>query len=115
MTGFIGKGVSIDGRMSFDGSVRIDGDFKGEIDAEGFLIIGEGAVIEAVITVGSAIISGEIKGDIEAKTKVELKSPAHIYGNIKTQNIVIEEGVIFEGTCIMKSKGEDVTLHGKNV
>ncbi len=110
MTGFIGKGVSIEGRLSFDGSVRIDGDFKGEIDAEGLLIVGEGALIEANITVGSAVICGEVKGDIDVKTKVELKSPAHIQGNIRTQNIVIEEGVIFEGNCIMKGRDEKISL-----
>lgn len=107
MSGFIGKGVNIEGRLSFDGSVRIDGDFKGEIDAEGLLIVGEGALIEANITVGSAVICGEVKGDIDAKTKVELKSPAHIQGNIRTQSIVIEDGVIFEGNCIMKGRKEE--------
>lgn len=107
MSGFIGKGVTIEGRLSFDGSVRIDGDFKGEIDAEGLLIVGEGAMIEASITVGSAVICGEVKGDIDVKTKIELKPPAHIQGNIKTQSIVIEDGVIFEGNCIMKGRKEE--------
>ena len=112
MNGFIGKGMSMEGRLKFEGSVRIDGDFKGEIDAEGLLIIGEGALIEAVITVGSAIICGEVRGDIDASGRVELKKPAYIYGNIRAQNIIIEEGVVFEGNCVMgtKSKEEDVSL-----
>lgn len=114
MNGFIGKGVTIEGRLSFDGSVRIDGDFKGEIDAEGLLIVGEGALIEANITVGSAVICGEVKGDIDVKTKVELKPPAHIQGNIKAQSIVIEDGVIFEGNCIMKGmQDEKISLVAK--
>ncbi|MBI5682146.1 MAG: polymer-forming cytoskeletal protein [Deltaproteobacteria bacterium] len=104
MNGFIGKGMSIEGRLNFEGSIRIDGDFKGEIDSDGLLIIGEGALVEAVISVGSAIICGEVRGDIDVSSKVELKKPAHIHGNIKTQSIVIEDGVVYEGHCIMKGE-----------
>lgn len=109
MNGFIGKGMFIEGRLNFEGSIRIDGDFKGEIDSEGLLIIGEGALVEAVISIGSAIICGEVRGDVDAN-KVELKKPAHIYGTIRTQNIIIEEGVVFEGNCIMRNKGKEETL-----
>lgn len=105
MSGFIGHGISIEGRINFEGSLRIDGDFKGEIDSSGLLIIGEGAVLEAVINVDSAIISGEVKGDIDAKNRVELKQPARMYGNVRTHSIVVEEGVIFEGKCLMKGSG----------
>lgn len=105
MNGFIGKGITITGKLGFEGSVRIDGNFNGEIDAiNGTLIVGEGADIEAKIKVDTAIISGELRGMIEAKAKVELRAPGRMYGNIKTPNLVIGEGVIFEGTCEMGEK-----------
>ncbi|MEK7841135.1 MAG: polymer-forming cytoskeletal protein [Deltaproteobacteria bacterium] len=105
MNGFIGKDVFITGKLGFEGSVRIDGKFNGEIDAiNGTIIIGEGALIEAKVVVDTAIISGEFRGDIEGKSRVELKVPGKLFGNIRTTNLVIGEGVIFEGTCEMGEK-----------
>lgn len=101
INGFIGKGVNISGKLSFDGVVRIDGRFEGEIDATGTLIVGADGVIEAKIKVATALVSGEIRGDIEAASKVELVSPGKFYGNIKTDKIIIGEGSLFEGKCEM--------------
>jgi len=105
MNGFIGKGVTITGKLEFEGSVRIDGKFSGEIDAvNGTLLVGEGAMMEAKAVIDTAIISGEFKGDIEGKSRIELKGPGKMFGNIKTTNLTIGEGVIFEGTCEMGEK-----------
>jgi cytoskeletal protein CcmA (bactofilin family) len=105
MNGFIGKGVAITGKLEFEGSVRIDGKFSGEIDAiNGTLLVGEGAIMEAKAVIDTAIISGEFKGDIEGKSRIELKGPGKMFGNIKTTNLTIGEGVIFEGTCEMGEK-----------
>lgn len=102
MNGFIGKGVTITGKLSFEGSVRVDGGFNGEIDAmSGTLIVGEGAVMEGKVHVDIAVVSGEFRGEIEGKSRIELRAPAKMYGNIKTTNLIIGEGVIFEGTCEM--------------
>lgn len=105
MNGFIGKGVTITGKLEFEGSVRIDGKFSGEIDAlNGTLLVGEGAMMEAKAVIDTAVISGEFKGDIEGKSRIELKGPGKMFGNIKTTNLTIGEGVIFEGTCEMGEK-----------
>ena len=105
MNGFIGKGVTITGKLIFEGSVRIDGNFHGEIDAvNGTILVGEGALMEAKAVVDTAIISGEYRGDIEGKSRIELRGPGKMFGNIKTTNLIIGEGVIFEGTCEMGEK-----------
>lgn len=106
VSGFIGKGVSIAGKLSFDGVVRIDGRFDGEIDADGTLIVGEEAVIEAKIRVDSTLISGEVRGNVEAVTKVELLRPGRLYGNVKTANLIVGEGAIFKGNSEMGGTGE---------
>lgn len=111
MNGFIGKDVAITGKLGFEGSVRIDGKFNGEVDAiNGTLIIGEGALIEAKAVVDTAIISGEFRGDIEGKSRIELRMPGKLFGNIRTTNLIIGEGVIFEGTCEMGEKKGGHTL-----
>lgn len=109
---FLGKGSEFEGRLTFREAVRIDGNFKGEIASTDTLIIGSDGVIKAEIEVGSAIISGNVEGNIRAKDKVELHPPARVYGNIKAPRLVILEGAIFEGNCqmenIVEEKKEDM-------
>jgi cytoskeletal protein CcmA (bactofilin family) len=102
INGFIGVGVTLTGKLSFTGVLRIDGKFTGDIDSDGILIVGQDACIESTIKVGSAFISGEVKGTVEALTKVELIAPCRIYGDIKTPKLVIHEGAFFEGICGMQ-------------
>ncbi len=98
--GFIGKGMTVEGKLTFDSTVRIDGVFKGEIDAKGTLVVGEGAFIEAQIKVDTAIITGEINGVVEAAKRVEIQSPGKIIGEVKTPNLIIGDGAVLDGTCV---------------
>ncbi len=99
LNAILGKGSKFEGKLTFEGTVRIEGDFVGEIFSEDTLIIGEGAHIQAEISVGSISVYGEIKGNIIAQKSCELHSPAKVMGNIVTGNLMIESGVIFEGNC----------------
>ena len=105
--GYIGKGMVVEGRLTFEGAARIDGKFKGEISSSGALHIGEGATIEADIIVDTVVITGEIKGKIEASSRVELRAPGKMLGDIKTPNLIIGEGVVFDGNCVMTKRSGD--------
>ncbi len=102
--GYVGKGMTMEGTMKFDGTVRVDGHFKGEVISSGTFIAGEGALIEAKVNAGSIVVSGEIRGTLEAEKRVELKSPGKVVGDIITPTLIIGEGVIFEGNCVMTKK-----------
>lgn len=104
IAGFIGKGMTFEGTLSFEETVRIDGTLKGEITAGGTLVVGDGGVVEGDIKVASAIISGSVKGTLQATARVELRSPARFTGDIKTPTLIIDEGVVFEGNCTMVKK-----------
>ena len=104
INGFIGKGVLVEGKLSFEGSLRVDGHLKGEISSEGTLLVGEGALVEADVNVDNAIISGEVRGVVTGRDRVELQAPARVIGDIRTPTLIIGEGVIFEGNCIMTKK-----------
>lgn len=92
--------VQIKGTIQFNDSLRLDGQFEGELHSEnGLLIVGKNGNIKATITVGSAIIEGEVNGNIIAKDKIELRSSAQHYGDIKASRLVVEEGVVFVGKC----------------
>ena len=99
---FLGEGTDFNGKLTFEGTIRIDGKFGGEVFSPGILIIGESAVINADINVNTLILSGEVAGNIDAKTRVEIHAPGKLYGNISTPVLVVDEGVIFEGGCTMK-------------
>ncbi len=101
----MGKGTEFQGDLKFDGTVRIDGIFCGEIQAAGTLVVGEGARVEAKIHCGTVIVSGEVIGDIEATHRVEALAPARIQGNIQTPVLVINEGVQFDGVARMEGVG----------
>jgi cytoskeletal protein CcmA (bactofilin family) len=104
VTTFIGADARIEGTVEFDGTIRIDGEATGKIRSTGgTLIVGEKAVVNAEIEVDSAILMGEINGTIDATNRVEAYPPCRINGDIQAPVVSIEPGVIFNGTCAMKS------------
>ncbi len=103
VTGFLGSQTEFTGKLSFSGVVHLDGNFRGEVISRGTLVVGSESVVHAEIHSTVLKISGEVHGDLIATEKIELFPPAKVYGNIRTPSLVVEEGVIFEGTCRMSS------------
>lgn len=101
VTGVIDQGCEFEGKLCFQGSVRIGGTFRGEIFTPDTLIIGEGARVNGQIEAGTVIISGEVSGSIRAKHRVEIHKPAVFRGDILTPSLSVDEGVIFEGQSKM--------------
>ena len=99
---FLGRDTEFEGKLSFTGAARIDGNFKGEIFTAGVLIIGESAIIESNMHVAHVIISGEIRGNIIADDRIEIHAPGKVFGNIQAPTVIIDEGVVFEGNCRMQ-------------
>ena len=106
ITAFLGRDTEFEGNLSFKGMVRIDGRFKGEINTEGTLIVGETAVIDSDIHASNVIISGEIRGHIVAGEKIEILSPGKVFGDIEAPSVTINTGVIFEGNCQTQQRDE---------
>jgi cytoskeletal protein CcmA (bactofilin family) len=103
LNALLGPGSVVEGKLSFQGQVRIDGTFNGSIKTTDTLIIGESARITAEITCGSVVVNGEVNGNITAKESVELHRPARVKGDIATPSLVIDKGVIFEGSSRMEN------------
>lgn len=97
----LGHGSRVEGKLTFEGSVRIDGQVEGEVTAQDTVILGEGAELTAQITANTIIVQGRVTGDLTARKRIELKAPAVVAGNINTPSLVIHEGVVFEGHCAM--------------
>ncbi len=100
----LGKGSEFEGKLAFEGTVRIDGRFKGEILSKDVLIVGEGAEVEAEIQVNRVVVYGNVTGNVVAPGGVNLHAPARLVGSITTRSLTIDEGVVFEGTCHMETE-----------
>lgn len=106
MNSIIGKGCKITGTVVIsEGTMRIDGEFEGNITCPDTLVIGKEGKVKAEIKVKSAVVGGTVIGNIEAKEKIELQAGSRLEGDIKTSRLVIDEGVFFEGNCKMSPEG----------
>ena len=99
----LGRGSEFEGKLTFEGTVRIDGKLSGEIFTDDVLVVGEGAEVSAEIDAGTIIIEGHVVGNVRAKRSVEIHAPGRVRGNIITPSLFIDKGVIFEGNCQMEA------------
>ena len=104
-----GRGSSINGNITIEGSLRIDGEFVGEIHASDTLTVGKDASVRADVHIDVAYIAGKVVGNIFARQKVELKDGSTFMGNITAPRLVIDEGATFEGNCQMNNQNPLLT------
>jgi cytoskeletal protein CcmA (bactofilin family) len=102
----IGEGASFEGSVVIPHGIRIDGVFKGKIEASEMLTIGNTGTVEADIKAKSIIIGGKVSGNIVAAERVELESKSSFIGDLQTRDLVINEGALFHGKCLMKENAE---------
>lgn len=101
LNALFGKESQVNGKLHFEGAVQIDGTFTGSITTNDLLIIGEHAKIAADINCGSAVVSGEVIGNIAAAGSVELQRGARVKGDISTPTLAIDKGAVFDGLSKM--------------
>jgi cytoskeletal protein CcmA (bactofilin family) len=107
ITALLGHGTDFTGKLTFEGTVRIDGRFHGEIFTAHTLIIGDGAEVQAEIEAGTLIIKGgTVVGNIRARELVEIHAPGRLLGNIESPSLFIGKGVQFDGRCQMRAGDE---------
>ena len=105
---YMGEDTVFTGRLTFQGTVRIDGKFEGEAFTDDTLIIGETGDIVAEINAGTVICKGKIKGTIIAKKAVEIYAGSEVFGNIRTPSLFVEAGGIFDGKCDMSPSDKKI-------
>jgi cytoskeletal protein CcmA (bactofilin family) len=97
----LGKGASFNGKLRIEGSLRVDGEFEGTIEASGTLVVGKDGFLKGDIKAKDAIIGGKLIGNLTAQQKIELQAGARVEGDLRCKGIVIEHDVYFDGTCKM--------------
>jgi len=99
LSGFLDAGTAFDGTLKFRGSFRIDGEFKGKVEADAVLIIGPKGKVEAELNVSHVIINGSFNGTIKSSEKVEVNREGRVVGVIVTPKLIVEEGAFLDAQC----------------
>ena len=107
----LGKTTSFTGSLKFNTTLRIQGSFRGTIEAQGDLIVDKDAVVHADrITVNSLTVFGNISGTVYAFDKVDMMSGAKVHGDVSASRLRIADGVLFEGKCKMTNIEKDIEI-----
>lgn len=101
VTALLDHGAAFEGRLTFEGTVRIGGSFKGEIFTRDTLVVNAGAKVEAQIEADFVVISGHVIGNVFARRQVVMHPPAVFQGTVTSPSLRIDEGVMFEGASYM--------------
>ncbi|MFW5776913.1 MAG: bactofilin family protein [Spirochaetota bacterium] len=106
----LGADTVLKGTLRFRESVEISGKLEGKIIAEGYLFVRDGAEIRADIRAQNIVVAGTVHGNIEALHRLEILETGRIYGNVRTAQFRVADGVIFEGKCEMIRDADQVDV-----
>lgn len=101
----VGQAAKLEGNIVSAGALRIDGQVKGQISAEGDVMLSPQSIVEANIDAANVAVAGRFKGDVNSKGKVEIARGGRVDGNITAKALVIEEGAVFNGQSRMDGAG----------
>ncbi len=104
VTTIIGPGAEMNGDISADTTIRIDGCFNGEIRSSNTVIVGEKGKITGKINCGFLFVGGCVEGYVETAEKLHIAAGGYVNGDISTPSLVIDQGAFFDGTCRMKTQ-----------
>jgi len=105
-TGFLEKGVRLEGKLEASGTFRIDSAMKGTLISNDTLVLGEHAAVEGEIHGNNVLIAGRFDGVIRARGRVQIQPNAIVTGEVHSPCLVIEPGAIFDGQCHMIAESE---------
>jgi cytoskeletal protein CcmA (bactofilin family) len=100
-TSLLSKKVTIEGDITGDEDLRVEGHFKGTIKVVGDIFVGQSGVVEADVEADNIVIQGQITGNVLARKQLEIQSSGQLLGDCKEKSIDIREGALFEGRSSM--------------
>lgn len=107
----IGKTANFKGNLHAAGTVRVEGCLEGELKIDGDVVIGESGKVIGNVIASNAHIGGKIEGNICIKGQVHLTPSSSINGDIEVGNLIVDEGAVFTGKCIMINKITEPVPH----
>jgi cytoskeletal protein CcmA (bactofilin family) len=99
----LGSGASFDGHLKCSGGVRVEGEFKGQIETDGNIIVGKSANVASDLHGHDVLISGKVTGNIYAQGQLAILASGQVIGDVEVSSILIEEGGIFNGKSTIRA------------
>jgi len=98
-TTVIGPDAQFKGELTFQGAVRVDGQFEGSIQTTGKVFVSKGGKLKAEVKAGSVALEGQVDGNLTADDRVELRATAQLRGDVRAAKLLVVEGASFVGRC----------------
>ncbi|MCQ6558843.1 bactofilin family protein [Paenibacillus mendelii] len=102
----IGPGTQVEGHLLCESSIRIEGEYRGDITCQGDVIVGECGVARANITSKDVIVAGKVFGDIVTQGRLTITASGQIHGNVTANSLLIQDGGLLNGICQMERTAE---------
>jgi cytoskeletal protein CcmA (bactofilin family) len=106
----IGEEASLRGSYNSKHSIRVDGEIYGNVTSEDGVIVGDKGMVRGNLTAKSILVGGKVKGNIRATQRLELQNTANVEGDLSAPVLIIEEGAVYEGNCVMEEVAKVVDL-----
>jgi cytoskeletal protein CcmA (bactofilin family) len=107
----LGPDAEVTGKLSFATPTRIEGKLKGELRASDLLVIGPQAIVHASVHAEKLVVLGEVRGQVQGASRIEICSGGRLFGDIETRCLVVQEGATFEGRSKM---GHELGVAGEH-
>ena len=109
----IGEGTRFKGEFDLNGLLRIDGDFSGVIRTKGKVLVGQNGRAECTLHAGTVVIGGVVRGEVYSTEKVIILSTGLMLGNLTTPRLIVEEGVILNGSCTITAPASEAAAQAR--
>jgi cytoskeletal protein CcmA (bactofilin family) len=93
----LGPDATFKGELSFEKGLRLQGRMEGKVNTAGKLHIAKEAKMSADVDAGTIVVEGDVKGNLTANDRIELKNSARYEGDLTAAKLVVEEGAVFNG------------------
>jgi cytoskeletal protein CcmA (bactofilin family) len=99
----IDRHTTVDGALSTERDLRVDGQVLGTLQCGGVLFVAEGAEVDATVDAGAIVVSGTLSGTIVCRGRLEIRPTGAVHGTVQTGTLVIQEGALYEGQLKMEA------------
>ena len=110
----VGRDSKFNGTVKVNGSVRIDGNLEGKVESKESVVLGKDGRIKGDVKTKNIIVGGQMVGNIHASDRAEFQQGASFQGELFCKQLIIEEGVFFEGRCNMSEKKDEPKKEQEN-
>ena len=100
------QGTRVEGKVSADNDIRIDGEIIGNLTCKAKVIIGPTGKIEGDVSCQNALIEGVFEGSLRVEETLNVRETSRISGDISTNKLIVQSGAIFNVECTMGKKKE---------